>query len=69
MIILTAPGGYQRATWQQILNRIATALQAAFMKGQDMELARGERLILRSPDGTRWAIAVSDTGTISATSL
>jgi hypothetical protein len=36
--------------------------------GQDVELS-GERLILKSPDGTRWSITVSNAGAISATSL
>lgn len=36
--------------------------------GQDVELS-GERLILKSPDGTRWSITVSNMGLITATSL
>ena len=40
-----------------------------FKKGRDMELARGEQLILRSPDGSRWAISVSDAGVVSAVAL
>lgn len=38
-------------------------------KGQDVEVAGDERLILSSPDGTRWSITVSNAGAISATSL
>lgn len=43
-------------------------------KGADIELSQGdgvrtERLIMTSPDGTRWSITVADDGTISATSL
>lgn len=34
-------------------------------KGADVEL-QGERLIIRSPNGTRYAISVSNTGTLSA---
>lgn len=34
----------------------------------DVEIS-GERLILTSPDGTRWNITVSNAGAISATSL
>lgn len=40
-----------------------------FKKGRDVELARGERLILRSPNGSRWVIAVDNTGTLGATAL
>jgi hypothetical protein len=35
---------------------------------QDVEISK-QRLILTSPDGTRWNITVSNAGTISATSL
>jgi hypothetical protein len=42
--------------------------------GRDIELSRSdgvrrERLVLRSPDGTRWEITVDDSGFIAATSL
>lgn len=36
---------------------------------QDVEIAGDERLILSSPNGTRWKITVSNTGTISATAI
>lgn len=38
-------------------------------KMQDVEITSEERLILSSPDGTRWKITVDNAGTISATSL
>jgi hypothetical protein len=38
-------------------------------KGRDVDLSQGERLILKSPDGTRWSITVSNAGALSATSL
>lgn len=42
--------------------------------GRDIELSLGdgvrrERLVLRSPDGTRWEITVDNGGTLAATSL
>jgi hypothetical protein len=42
--------------------------------GRDIELSLGdavrrERLVLRSPDGTRWEITVDNSGTLAATSL
>lgn len=36
--------------------------------GQDVEI-NDNRLILKSPDGTRWNITIADDGTISGTSL
>lgn len=38
-----------------------------FKKGRDVELARGERLILRSPDGTRYVVTVDNAGALSTT--
>ena len=34
----------------------------------DVEVG-SERLILKSPNGTRWSVVVSDTGTIAAVAL
>lgn len=48
---------------------IEQALQRALVAGEDHELARGERIILRSPDGSRFALAVDNSGVLSATAL
>jgi hypothetical protein len=40
-----------------------------FKRDRDVELAGGPRLILRSPDGSRWSITVSNVGVISAVAL
>ena len=37
-------------------------------RNQDIELV-GIRLILRSPDGSRWSITVDDLGVVGATAL
>lgn len=37
-------------------------------RGRDVEVHPG-RLILTSPNGTRWVISVSDAGAISATAI
>ena len=37
-------------------------------KGADVELT-SEKLILRSPNGARWQITVSDTGVVGAVAL
>jgi phosphosulfolactate phosphohydrolase-like enzyme len=36
---------------------------------QDVEFVEGARLILRSPNGTRYSITVSNLGVITATSI
>lgn len=38
-------------------------------KGRDVELQPGVRFILRSPNGTRYSILVSDAGVISTAAL
>ena len=38
-----------------------------FKRGKDVRLERGERLILRSPDGTAWVIGVDNAGAIAIT--
>jgi hypothetical protein len=38
-------------------------------RGRDIELAAGERLILRSPDGSRFYLSVADDGTLTAEAL
>lgn len=37
--------------------------------GQDVEIAGSERLILASPNGSRWSIVVSNAGALSAVEL
>jgi hypothetical protein len=68
-----------RETWsrdyQQRLNVELERADAANRKsGRDIELSRGdgvrsERLVLRSPNGTRWEITVDNSGNLAATSL
>lgn len=48
-------------------NRILEAADEVNLKrGRDAE---PNRLILTSPNGTRWVVSVDDTGTLTATSL
>ena len=69
MNLPNAPGGYDRATWQQILNRLRDAADAALKTGQDLQLVRGERLILKSPNGSQWVCGPDDAGTWSCEPL
>jgi hypothetical protein len=56
--------------WAAENNRqLEQKLSMAHRRGADVELGQGERLILRSPDGTRWSITVSNAGAITATSI
>jgi hypothetical protein len=66
---LSAPDAYDRGLWQQLLNTLGRAAAESFSRGRDLELARGERLILRSPNGSRFAVAVDNAGALSTTAL
>jgi len=68
MILPEAQRNYDFVQENQRNNLIEQADNLNRKKNQDVEL-RGERLILQSPDGTRFNITVANDGTISATSL
>ena len=64
-----APAAYSQSQWRQIIAALTNAVAGCFHKGEDVELARGERLILHSPDGARWAVSVDNAGAIGTTAL
>jgi hypothetical protein len=68
MILPEAQRNYDFVQENQRNNLIEQADNLNRKKNQDVEL-RNERLILQSPDGTRFSITVANNGTISATSL
>lgn len=51
-----------RGLLQQLLNVMRSARE-------DVELTSNQRVIIRSPNGTRWALTVSDAGVVGATAL
>lgn len=61
------------STWSPAYQiRVNQSLEAEAIgnrrKGADIELA-AEKLIMRSPNGARWQIAVSNTGVVTAVAL
>lgn len=68
MILPEAQRSYDFVQENQRNNLIEQADNLNRKKNQDVEL-RSERLILQSPDGTRFNITVANDGTLSATSL
>lgn len=68
MILPSAPATYTPAVETE-RNRTLTLEDGNNRKvGQDLEVG-DEKLILKSPNGTRWSITVSNLGVLSATSL
>jgi hypothetical protein len=65
MKLPAAPGQYARGLFQPILSTIERGVNTCFTKGQDLQLQNGERLILKSPDGTLHQIKVDNSGNLS----
>ena len=69
MSLLRAPNAYSR----EDQDRLRTDLDKMDAKNrkteQDVEVAGSERLILSSPNGSRWDIQVSNAGALSAVAL
>ena len=59
---------YDRELMTQAFRVFSLEFGETYTKGQDLEIPDA-RLILKSPNGTRWSITVSNSGVISATSL
>ena len=66
---LPNPAGAYNPRMEIERNRQIEAADAQNRKqGRDVEIGNN-KLVLRSPNGSRWQITVSNTGTISATAL
>lgn len=67
MNLAAAPAAYDRADQARVRQALQTADAENFKKRRDVELANGERLILESPDGSRWGVQVDNAGALSTT--
>lgn len=65
MRLTTAPDAYNKGDQQSMRRELETADMANFKKGQDVRLQNGERLILKSPNGTLYYLKVANDGTLS----
>lgn len=69
MTVLPAPGAvFSQRDEAETRNAISRTFSLFRRKGEDIELTR-DRLILHSPDGTRWALSVDNAGVVSASAL
>lgn len=64
-----APATYDQGDQTVMRRNLLESLAGAFGKFSDVDLANGERLVLKSPNGKRWSITVNNGGVISATAL
>lgn len=67
--IPNAPPQYDRGVMSQTLSVIQSELGNRQRKDEDYSLVDGQRLILKSPNGTRYSITVSNAGVLSATAI
>ena len=69
MILPNPPGTYLQSYFAPILQQIAKLLTTSYQKGSDVELNADQRLIIVSPNGTRYEITVDNSGTLNTTAL
>jgi lipoprotein-anchoring transpeptidase ErfK/SrfK len=65
MILPNPPGTYLQAYFAPVLQQIARLLTSSYQKGSDVELNADQRLIIVSPNGTRYQITTDNSGTLS----
>ena len=69
MILPNPPGTYLQAYFAPVLQQIARLLTTSYQKGSDVELNSDQRLIIVSPNGTRYEIVVDNSGNLTTTAL
>lgn len=69
MILPNPPGTYLQAYFAPVLQQIARLLTTSYQKGSDVELNSDQRLIIVSPNGTRYEITVDNSGVLSASAV
>lgn len=68
------PENYSKAVEDERNRQIETAFAAAYSRGSDVEIlggttVRSPRLILASPNGTRYNVTVSNSGVLTTTAI
>ena len=69
MILPNPPGTYLPSYFAPVLQQIARLLTTSYQKGSDVELNSEQRLIIVSPNGTRYQIKVDNSGVLSASTV
>lgn len=63
------PDRYEQRWAAEVTRQLDQQYAMTHRRGTDVELGQNERVIVRSPNGVRWALSVDDAGIISATAL
>lgn len=68
MILPKSPAAYNQADQDRLREALRRADGESVKRGRDVEVG-GARLILTAPNGSRWAVSVSNSGALSAAAL
>lgn len=68
MVLPQPPGSYSPRIEAERNRQIEQANRANHKRGQDVEIGEA-RLILTSPNGTRYSVTVDNAGALSATAI
>jgi hypothetical protein len=69
MSLPRAPGAYSKDDQDRFRKTLDQRDTQNRKKQQDVEVAGSEKLILSSPNGSRWSVEVSNAGALSAVAL
>lgn len=67
MALGDAPERYDRSKIQQIISAVDRELGKRQVAGLDYEVGPGAKVILTAPNGSRWALTVSNAGALVVT--
>lgn len=65
----SAPESYSQSDESHFRGQLQQLLNAVRSGREDVELTSNQRVIIRSPNGARWALTVSNAGVVGATAL
>jgi len=69
MILPNPPGTYLQSYFAPVFQQIARLLTTSYQKGSDVELNADQRLIIVSPNGTRYQIMTDNSGNLSTSAV
>jgi hypothetical protein len=69
MILANPPKEYLQGFFATVLQQISKTLTVTYQKNADVELNADQRLIIVSPNGTRYEIVVDNSGVLSASAV
>lgn len=70
LVLPPPPDRYDPGYLAQTIDEIARAVEKAWARGEDVVLVgTRDRLVLQSPDGSRFRVTVDDAGVLGTTAL